>query len=475
MEDGGSLQSQARTEIEMAEEDDGRTRTGTVWTATAHVITAVIGSGVLALPWSVAQMGWIIGPIALIAFAYVTYYTAILLADCYRTPDRVKGRRNYTYMDVVQSSLGPRDVFLCGLVQYISLWGTMVGYTITATTSIMEVARSNCNHYKGHDASCSVSGTLYMIIFGLVQIVLSQFPSMEKITLLSVLAALMSFVYSIIGLSLCIAKFVSHHSVRGTILGVKVGGVDGVSAPNRTWNTLQALGNLAFAYTYSQILIEIQDTLKSPPPENRTMKRATLYGVSITTIFYVSLGCIGYAAFGNSSPGNILTGFQEPFWLVDIANIAVLIHLLGAYQVYAQPIYGKYEAWLAKKWPGSAFFNKVYTIEIPPLKGREIRFTMCKLILRTIIVIVTTVISLMLPFFNSIMGLIGALGFWPSTVYYPITVYMVQAKIKRGQQKWVALQCLSIATLVVSVLAAIGSVVGIVQSLKHVTLFKVEL
>lgn len=76
-----------------------------------------------------------------------------------------------------------------------------------------------------------------------------------------------------------------------------------------------------------------KDTLKSPPPENQTMKRATFYGIGVTTIFYISIGCIGYAAFGNDVPGNILTGFKEPFWLVDIANIAVLIHLVGAFQV----------------------------------------------------------------------------------------------------------------------------------------------
>jgi amino acid permease len=80
--------------------------TGTVWTATTHAITAVIGSGVLALPWSVAQMGWVLGPIALVVCAYITYYTAVLLCDCYRTPDPVHGKRNYTYMDVVRSCLG---------------------------------------------------------------------------------------------------------------------------------------------------------------------------------------------------------------------------------------------------------------------------------------------------------------------------------------------------------------------------------
>jgi amino acid permease len=68
------------------------------------------------------------------------------------------------------------------------------------------------------------------------------------------------------------------------------------------------------------------------------MKRASFYGISVTTIFYVSLGCIGYAAFGNAAPGNVLTGFDEPFWLVDVANIAVVVHLVGAYQV--RPLLG---------------------------------------------------------------------------------------------------------------------------------------
>jgi amino acid permease len=65
------------------------------------------------------------------------------------------------------------------------------------------------------------------------------------------------------------------------------------------------------------------------------MKKATLVGVSTTTVFYMLSGCVGYAAFGNSAPGNILTGFglYNPYWLVDFANICVVVHLVGAYQV----------------------------------------------------------------------------------------------------------------------------------------------
>ncbi|KAJ0547947.1 putative amino acid transporter, transmembrane domain-containing protein [Helianthus annuus] len=43
--------------------------TGTVWTALAHFIAGVIGSGVLSLAWSVAQLGWIAGPLCVVVIA----------------------------------------------------------------------------------------------------------------------------------------------------------------------------------------------------------------------------------------------------------------------------------------------------------------------------------------------------------------------------------------------------------------------
>ncbi|GJS11575.1 amino acid transporter, transmembrane [Tanacetum coccineum] len=80
-------------------------RTWTLWTASAHIITAVIGSGVLALAWATAQLGWIAGPTVLFLFSFVTYYCSCLLASCYCTGDPVTGKRNYTYMEAVKSNL----------------------------------------------------------------------------------------------------------------------------------------------------------------------------------------------------------------------------------------------------------------------------------------------------------------------------------------------------------------------------------
>ncbi|KAL2893476.1 Amino acid permease 1 [Bienertia sinuspersici] len=389
--------------------------TGTVWTATAHAVTAVIGSGVLAVPWSVAQMGWIYGPLSLFGFAIITYICAILLCDCYRAPDPVKGQRNPSYMDAVQSTLGKKEVLMCAIAQYSLLWGTMVGYAITAATSMLSIRRANCYHKKGPEAvDCEPSGNSFLLIFGAINMVLSQIPNLEKVTFLSVIAATMSICYSFLALYLCVAKFVSHPDPKGTLTGVEVGS-NGLTMTSKLFQSFQALGNIAFSYTYAQLLIEIE--------------RATLCSIALTTAFYVSLGCMGYLAFGNDAPGNVLTAFHEPFWLVDLANIGVVIHLTAAFQ--ASPT--------------------------------------------ALVMAVTVFTAMMFPFFNAVLGLMGSIAFFPLTVYLPVRMHLTQVNLKIGGLKWCALQGLCLVAFVVSIISAVGSVADIADRLKHAKLFSADL
>ncbi|KAL5737278.1 hypothetical protein ACOSP7_030039 [Xanthoceras sorbifolium] len=143
---------------------------------------------------------------------------------------------------------------------------------------------------------------------------------------LSVIASVMSFAYSFIGLGLSFAQVIENGRIKGSITGV-------------------AATNTA----------ETMDTLKSPPPENKTMKKASMVAIFITTFFYLCCGCSGYAAFGNLTPGNLLTGFRfyEPYWLIDLANVCIVLHLVGAYQIYSQPVFALVEKWFTKKFPTS--------------------------------------------------------------------------------------------------------------------------
>ncbi|KAJ7958856.1 Amino acid permease [Quillaja saponaria] len=455
-------------------DDDGRIKRNGTWiTASAHIITAVIGSGVLSLAWAIAQLGWVAGPAVLFAFSFITYFTSTLLADCYRTPDPVTGKRNYTYMDVVRSILGGKKVQLCGLAQYVNLVGVTIGYTITASISMVAVKRSNCFHKHGHEAKCNTSNYPFMIIFACIQLVLSQIPNFHKLSWLSIVAAIMSFAYSSIGLALSITKVAAGGGhVRTSLTGVTVG--YDVSGSEKIWRTFQAIGDIAFAYAYSNVLIEIQDTLKSTPPENKIMKRASMIGVSTTTIFYVLCGCFGYAAFGNDAPGNFLTGFgfYDPFWLIDFANVCIAIHLVGAYQVFCQPIFGFVEKWCKEHWPENQLIKREYPINIP-LYG-VYYLNLFRLVWRSAYVIVTAVIAMIFPFFNDFLGLIGSLSFWPLTVFFPIEMYIKQSQMRKFSFTWTWLKILSWACLLVSIVAAAGSIQGLAQDLKKYKPFQTQ-
>ncbi|KAK9986704.1 hypothetical protein SO802_031655 [Lithocarpus litseifolius] len=295
-------------------------RTGTLWSCVAHIITAVIGSGVLSLAWSASQLGWIAG---LLCFVIVTYVSVYLISDCYRCPDSITRTRNYCYMDAVRVNRGR--------------------------------------------------------------------------------------------FALGVAKVIENGKIMGSITGVPAS-----SLANKLWLVFQALGDIAFAYPYSIIVLEIQDTLKSPPPENKTMKRASMVAFVVTTFFYLCCGCFGYAAIGNDTPGNLLTGFgfYEPYWLIDFANACIVLHLVGGYQIFSQPIFAFAKGWFAKKFPNGGFVNKFYTFKLPLLPGFQLN--LLKLCFRTAYVISTTGIAMLFPYFNSVLGLLRALNFWPLTIYFPV-------------------------------------------------------
>ncbi|KVH93343.1 Amino acid transporter, transmembrane [Cynara cardunculus var. scolymus] len=178
-------------------------------------------------------------------------------------------------------------------------------------------------------------------------------------------------------------------------------------------------------------------------------------------------GALGYAAFGNDASGNYLTGFgfYEPFWLVDIGNLCVVVHLLGAYQVIIQPFFAFVESWSHSKWPESRFITKEYNfIGI-------YRINLFRLSWRTVYVILATLVAMIFPFFNSFLGLIGAGTYWPMTVYFPIEMHISKAKIERNSFTWIWLKILSFTCLIVAVLAAAGSIRGLVVSVSTFKLF----
>ena len=139
-------------------------------------------------------------------------------------------------------------------------------------------------------------------------------------------------------------------------------------------------------------------------------------------------------------------------------------------QVFTQPVFAFVENWTRKSCPKSRFVHREYVIHISIIGALEIN--LFRLIWRTTFVIFTTLVAMLLPFFNDVVGILGATAFWPLTVYFPIEMYIVQKRIGKWTSQWMVLQSISLICLFVSLVALIGSIEGVVNDLKVYKPFK---
>lgn len=205
------------------------------------------------------------------------------------------------------------------------------------------------------------------------------------------------------------------------------------------------------ALLLSAVLMEIQSTLHEPPKAIVNMRRAVHTGMGTAMAFYLAVSITGYLALGDAVPGDILTGFSGPASVVTAANVMVLLHMLPAYQVFSQPVFHGIE--------------QALTDHVPGVKRAPV--LLLRIVCRTLYVVMTTTVAVVMPFFTDIIGLVGALVFWPAAVYYPVKLYMTLYSPRFG------LRCVMLAmnavACVTSVLAVIGAAWNITQHVEAFT------
>ncbi|KAL1092891.1 hypothetical protein V6Z11_D07G255400 [Gossypium hirsutum] len=151
--------------------------------------------------------------------------------------------------------------------------------------------------------------------------------------------------------------------------------------------------------------------------------------------------------FGNSVKDNILISLEKPAWLIAMANMFVVVHVIGSYQVYAMPVFDMMETLLVKK------------LEFNPT--RTLRF-----IVRNTYVAFTMFIGITFPFFGGLLGFFGGLAYAPTTYYLPCVIWLIVMKPRRYSLSWwINWFCIVIGVLLM-VLAPIGGMRQIIIQAK---------
>uniref|UniRef100_A0A453S0S9 Amino acid transporter transmembrane domain-containing protein n=3 Tax=Aegilops tauschii subsp. strangulata TaxID=200361 RepID=A0A453S0S9_AEGTS len=290
------------------------------WYSAFHNVTAMVGAGVLSLPYAMSELGWGPGIAVLIISWVITLYTLWQMVEMH---EMVPGKRFDRYHELGQHAFGDKlGLWIVVPQQLIVEVGVNIVYMVTGGRSLK----------KFHDVICDgkckdIKLTFFIMIFASVHFVLSQLPNLNSISGVSLAAAVMSLSYSTIawGASVDKGKMVDvDYNLRAT------------TTPGKVFGFFGALGEVAFAYAGHNVVLEIQATIPSTPekPSKKPMWKGVVVAYIVVALCYFPVALIGYWAFGNSVDDNILITLNKPTWLIATANMMVVIHVIGSYQVH---------------------------------------------------------------------------------------------------------------------------------------------
>ncbi|KAK6155263.1 hypothetical protein DH2020_009511 [Rehmannia glutinosa] len=304
------------------------------WYSAFHNVTAMVGAGVLSLPYAMSELGWGPGVTVMVVSWIITLYTLWQMVEMH---EMVPGKRFDRYHELGQYAFGEKlGLYIVVPQQLIVEVGVDIVYMVTGGRSLKNFHHLVCKDCK------DIKLTYFIMIFASVHFVLSHLPNFNSISGVSLAAAVMSLSYSTIAWGASLDKGVEPNVQYGYKATTTAGTV---------FNFFSALGDVAFAYAGHNVVLEIQATIPSTPekPSKGPMWRGVIVAYIVVALCYFPVAFIGYWMFGNDIDDNILTTLQRPAWLIAMANMFVVIHVIGSYQIYAMPVFDMIETVLVKK------------------------------------------------------------------------------------------------------------------------------
>ncbi|RZC70072.1 hypothetical protein C5167_033201 [Papaver somniferum] len=401
------------------------------WYSAFHNVTAMVGAGVLSLPFAMAELGWGPGVTIMVVSWLITLYTLWQMVEMHEVGD---GRRLDRYHELGQYAFGDKlGLWIVVPQQLLVEVGVDIVYMVTGGRSLKKVHDLVC------DESCKdIKLTYFIMIFASCHFFLAQLPNFNSISIVSLAAAVMSLSYSTIAWAASVKKGVQPDAEYTYRASTQTG---------KFFNFLSALGDVAFAYAGHNVVLEIQATIPSTPekPSKGPMWKGVVVAYIVVAICYFPVAFIGYYVFGNKISDNILESLEKPVWLIVIANMFVVVHVIGSYQIYAMPVFDMMETFLVKKLH--------FTPGLP-----------LRLIARTCYVAFTMFVAICFPFFGGLLGFFGGFAFAPTTYFLPCIMWLAIKKPRKFGLSWFTNWVCIVLGVLLMILAPIGGLRSIIIS-----------
>ncbi|ORX46691.1 hypothetical protein BCR36DRAFT_405632 [Piromyces finnis] len=301
---------------------------GTILSSVLGLSNTLIGTGVLSLPFTLANTGLTVGIILFILSAYITKVSLCLFIDTAKiiAPNR---------FDIKISTLSeminmPRFGIFTNIVIILNGFGTATSLLIASSDFMLSL-------FKNLLAD-DYTGILINKHFWITMVIIIIIPIVFRKTLASLKFFSLFSIFSITYLTIAIiySYFTLSHEEPSKIDIPKDTPLDSSTTDlSQILKKFMATSIIVFAYGCQQNIFPLYSELK---PSLRPYISSVIYNaVFFSTVVYLIIGYCGYATFGKNVQSNILNNYDNTNTIINISRFAMAIYCTFSYSIQMHP------------------------------------------------------------------------------------------------------------------------------------------
>ncbi|KAJ1957313.1 hypothetical protein GGI12_005060 [Dipsacomyces acuminosporus] len=384
----------------------------------ANVVCIIIGTGALQIPYVFSKIGYL-GLLVIALSAFIGMYSGVITIKCLYYKE---GRRLRSFTDIGYHAYGPFGQYFTQFFNYIFCVGTTALFVILAGTFIDELVATLGVH---------LGQRIWMVIVTCaITLPLMILKHMSEIAIMSVFGFLASLVMILVAV---IQSFRFPYTKMNP----------GLPPPSHSAAIAKgipvALSSIVFSFSGTIIYPHVEASMRKPRQWPKVISTAMV----ICVMLYSLVGISGYWAYGDKVESPILNSIPKGA-PNTVAKILVTIHVIFAAPLLIMPFFLEVE----ERW-------KINRQTLG--KKKEI---LVRNVFRLITMAAICGISVGIPYFDSVLSLLGALSVTMMFTFVPVVSYYKlygPRNIRWYEQVWM---------LVVVVIGLVGCVWGSIDAVR---------
>lgn len=333
----------------------------------ANVFIAIVGAGVLGLPYTFKRTGYATGTLTVFAVAYFTNHCMMLLVKTRRKLESINGfSKINSFGDLGFVVAGPVGRSSVDIMIVLSQAGFCVSYLIFVSNTLVNIFNLSPAS-TSHPTNPSILGlsakTFYIWACFPFQLGLNSIPTLTHLAPLSIFADIVDI------------------GAMGVVM------VEDVMIYLNSRPVLQAFGGFSVFFYGIGVAVYAFEGIGMVLPLESEMKNKNKFGriLSITVAFialmFVSFGVLGYFAFGDETRDIITTNLGQG-WLSGMVQLGLCLNLFFTFPLMMNPVFEVFER---------MFCEGRYTLWV-----------------RWGMVLVVSLVALLVPNFADFLSLVGS-------------------------------------------------------------------